>query len=332
MSFRLNYFPYVDREWFWWLFSITSHMTTFCVFVIWIVHSINLFLDYFTQNRKSVKWRKSIPKIDRLYISISITSYLTITFFLLCGMALCIMQWNIFTLICHEIVLILTSCWIIAKVFMYLTFFLRLHMVYNESKYQYNPKYLKIISAITIIENVINFISTMRYNEIDLILYDQISFAMHCNAYYPLFQYFIAGLSDIIISIGFLIAFIRPIHLILSSTVRTKDKVNNLLNLGMKSLILTANAVFSTLTMLVGVLVLNSLIITPIDCFINCLCVVLMSPYYDDRIFYRPLCCIFVHIGDKYINRNMVGSDSDDVKRKHVVVQSDEINGEETTI
>eukprot|EP01084_Bolivina_argentea_P194340 333435_1 len=291
---------YAHQEWFWWIYVLISHITTFLLILLWIWQSINVFFDLCTQNRKCLQWRSLKPPKDRLYIMTTLCSYITICLYVFTSICIIMEQWRIFSNICDNIVIIGTDFYLTAKAMMYLAFILRLHTVYRHTHYAYNYKFLIIAAIIITIVNIMNCIFTAVSNGIDLIFYDNLPFALHCNAYYPFIQYIIVGGADIIISISFLIAFVYPLNSI-QRMMSIRKSVNNLMYLGIKSLILTGIAAMSTLMFLLSLLLSSSLIFGTTDTLVNSICIILMTPYYNDTIYYKKVCCLWIKIVSKCV-------------------------------
>eukprot|EP00483_Globobulimina_turgida_P007340 UN07354 len=120
-------------------------------------------------------------------------------------------------------------------------------------------------------------------------------------------------LIDLILMIASIIAFILPINkciklLKLIQAVGTEDaeqnrkKFEKMLYAGFKCKVCVICASVTSLiwviSLLFGVFSV-SCITTGIDFIINMICLMLMTPYYDDNIWYKRLCCLCIVCCDK---------------------------------
>ena len=297
-------FIYADQIWFWYTFTIIEHVAVLIVLALWIIHSINLTQDLLTTARKSVSWRVKKPVIDTFYKVMSVFAYLTLTIFVIAGIFLGLSSYSYFDGYCKELIVMTTDCYFTAKQFMYLLFLIKLYVVYDGSSFGYKSNNLLIIGSISVLLCSINCILTIFYNGIDLFYYDNIPFAMHCNAFYPLYQYFIFAVVDVFMALFFLYSFVNPIRLLLKDTKNSNpDEI--LIQLAVKSVILTLVALLSTLIFMLFMLFTNTLLLGSIDVVINFICVLLMTPYYNEK-HYENICCILIKIGNKCVGLNEI--------------------------
>ena len=188
-----------------------------------------------------------------------------------------------------------------AKVFMYLVFFMKLDLVYETTLYEYNKTYLKLFSALIILITIIVMPFHFLTWNIDPFFYKQgisNNIAIKCNTTYNSLTAGVLALIDLVCSIGFMIAFIRPLQKISKQVDSSKAKNNDLMRVGMKTMILTGSACMSSLTLLillVSYTVVGTLFAGP-DAIINVISLMLMSSYYHDKKYFDKICCCCIKI------------------------------------
>ena len=184
---------------------------------------------------------------------------------------------------------------------MYLSFIIRLYAVYNNPIFRYNSKILKFICIIIVVWGLFIAIATAITIEPYPYYSDNHSYIKFCKPDIPALSAYAFTLYDIIFSIGSMIAFINPLRNIIKSLISaansidgklndTKHEINKLMHIGIKYAILTFVASFTTILMMINL----ALGINPhiaIDWVTNMVCMVLMTKYYDDKVFYERLCC-----------------------------------------
>ena len=138
-------FIHADKVWFWWLYTVTQHICNLIIISLWIIHSINLFLDLCTKTRKSVNWRKNRPTIDVSYKILHLFSYLSLTLFFCSATTMALANYRIFHQYCKQLLITTTDLYIIAKQFMYSLFLVKFICFYNGSSFGYKPKHLIIL-------------------------------------------------------------------------------------------------------------------------------------------------------------------------------------------
>ena len=208
--------------------------------------------------------------------------------------------------------------------FMYLAFIIRLRMVYNNPFYSYNYTLLKIaciiIIAFALGIGIITSVDTHTYP-----YYSQRhKFITFCRSDIKPYIALMTGLYDIVFSIGSMIAFINPLRKIVScilnetetereTELETENGVHQagskedrnqkrdlkrarpkelygIMNTGMEYAILTSIASFSTLLFMVAVAI-GLLPVAPFDFVTNMACLLMMTPYYDERKYFQRICC-----------------------------------------
>eukprot|EP01084_Bolivina_argentea_P223801 378592_1 len=287
---------FMHQEWFCWFELILTHCGSIILILLCIVHGINVISDLCTKQRKAVQFRQEMPSLSHSYIATASFAVLIITLFAFCVIIQSILIWNPFLFHCQYPAIILGELWLSAKQFMYLLFLLRLYKIYGDSQYSYNVNHLIIIAVLSVVWNAINCVNGSIFVDIEVTRYDNVSFAIHCQIHWPLWHLLSCGILDVTMSIIFLFAFIQPlisvIKLQISSDQMVEIQSNGLMNIGRKAFILTSITSLTTLFMLITVLFTASVSLSSIDCVVNCICIMLMSPYYSDKKYYQSLCCL----------------------------------------
>eukprot|EP01084_Bolivina_argentea_P069244 126039_1 len=249
---------------------------------------------------------KSHPK-STAYKLMSVLTMSTVTFFtltLIIGTSshfICILSLDKVTPIIYNI----------AKCSMYLVFIMRLHYVYNKSKYAYNRRLLEIWSIILIVAEVsfgiYGYLEVFHYNhQFTIFGYDVI---VCQKSHGPILLFFTLSF-EIINTITTLFAFIRPLIKIMKSLqVNYENHTNKELKYPViKTSILTLVASITTLFAIFVSIITDTDTAFIIDIPFNCLCIMLMTNYYSK--WYEKLCCVLIKCisafyGEQNIEENM---------------------------
>ena len=300
-----------DSVAFWWTEMILAIIGVPILIILSITHSYKSIKDACCRS-------KSDPnKIDRanlkLYNSLIICSLLSILLFTSTNILNIIWMWNWpfiedkleQQLIVEWLIKIGTIAWFSAKQAMYYLFLFRLHTSYKTSFFAYNVKYLIIIGIISTITVIINIVNVIIFFQVKGFYYDEYVFAVHFNSHYPFWVIMLAGGPDAIISMLFIYLFIKPLKTVIANigrTSETEDGITEIYNAGIKALVLTTMCITTTLILSLTILFTNTLIILPIDSVINCICIMMMTPYYSEQRYYQRLCFLAISFFKKYIN------------------------------
>ena len=181
-----------------------------------------------------------------------------------------------------------------ARMFTYLAFLLRLHIVYEGSAYQYNRKLLILLGIIVIIYasgvSISVFIDTYPYT--NAVYNPDWNYVMSCVPdpnMIPKRTMITVCLYDLGFSIGFIIAFINPLRKMVKHATDQKQS-QNLIQSGLKCFILVSISVMTTFIMLM-VTSAGFTLFHAIDHVTNIICVILMTKYYRKQRIYSKLCC-----------------------------------------
>ena len=289
-----------ETEFTWWMYLILFSTGVIISLIIGIIHIKNVYIDLTLsstdRNTKSTTYRL-------LSLSI-IASIILYTMSLLQGtLTLIITPTN-----CRTLILTMNWCLPAAKMFMYLALIIRLYSVYNNPLYNYNLNMIIVTCAALIIYGVILsilFVYNLRIatisdvNENGEPLPDYVSF---CS---PVPEYYLAGLVvlyDVVFNMGLMIAFINPIRKLIKSVLRSynssngmrkeeKDELAPLINTGVKFAVLASVSSLTTFILLISFVVFENAVLVPFDYNANIICMILMTPYYNDKRYYQRLCC-----------------------------------------
>ena len=267
--------------------------------ILWIKHTLNTFSDLCTSTRNSLQHRSKVPKLNTRYIA---TTSLT---------AFCITCYTITTILAvmgrFKYIISISSCAIIAKtasIFytiakasLYTLFLCWLHSVYGSSAYKYSPKLLYSVAIINTLYCVIFSALIGLYGAVQPHSLPG-SVGILCNLSYPKWFILSFGAYDIGISILFMIAFNYPLYRVRKDKIPDtgnggKQTSEILVKTGIRSKILIWTAIISTILILGFMAIVGSAMFFPVDTVINCVCIVLMAPYYPEK-YYKGLCCLCI--------------------------------------
>eukprot|EP01084_Bolivina_argentea_P309881 536053_1 len=296
-----------DNVWFWWTEVIIAIICVPILIVLCILHLYNISFDLCGNKKKKTMVHKSDPK---LYTSMMLLSMITIGLYTFLNILNIAWMWNYTSVSQSKLKYIMewdikigTISWFIAKQSMYTFFLLRLYTAYKSSIYAYNKQKLILLVIISTIAMFINIINVLIFTTIKAFYYNEISVAVHFNAYYPLWVVLMCGFPDVIISLIFIYLFLKPLKIVIDNvgkTNETKEGILELYNTGIKAFILTSMSTMTTLVFLLFILFFDALVILPIDSVINCLCIMMITPYYADHIYYQNICILPIKCSEKW--------------------------------
>jgi hypothetical protein len=187
---------------------------------------------------------------------------------------------------------------------------LRLQQLYGESQFRYGRGCMTCgFTIITICFLITVSLTRLTIHTLDL-FDDGAPFPNWCYSHPSSIAGLVIGmnvlLQDVFLSTAFVLAFFIPfrktLKLLAASSRGTKDSsiYEKIIHTGRKTLILTAVTVFSTILSMVLLLVIPLFTwIFSVDIMINIWCLMLMTPYYPDRVYYNRVCCCCVCCCDK---------------------------------
>ena len=182
------------------------------------------------------------------------------------------------------------------KCIMYLIFVLKLHLLYGGTTYEYKPLILRIFALLIILSTIIWIIflpgaPKMEYTPYDIPWSDSKYDTIYkYHTYFSRLLIICAGINELISWSVLIYAFMRPLRKLMKSVVVDDESSKEFKFLATKATILTLSSVISSIFSYIFVAVWNVSIIT--NCFdmpFNCICIMLMNPYYET--LYKRLCC-----------------------------------------
>ena len=287
-------------EFNWWIHLILFTMGMVIAWIILLIHIKNVYIDFtLTSTERKTK------SITYRLLSLSIVA--SILFYIM-SLLEAILTFIINPINCRTLILALNWCLPAAKMFMYLALVIRLYSVYNNPLYNYNLYLIKVTCIALIIYGVILCILFV-YNmpiatESNIIengepLPDYVSF---CTPVAPYYAGGLLVLYDFVFNIGLMIAFINPIRKLIKSLFESyessnemnkeeKDELTPLINTGVKFAVLVSVSSLTTFVMLMSFVLFGNAALVPFDYNTNIICMILMTPYYNEKRYYERLCC-----------------------------------------
>ena len=177
---------------------------------------------------------------------------------------------------------------------MYMAFILRLFNVYKNSIYK-----LPNITLIFVLSYII--ISCVVIVYFDWTAIDVFESYGSCHGIIPIWILFMWWTNDIITASILLYLFLKRIYKITRITIKnthinSQVVINDYKNIAIKLSVLTSIALFTEILYIVIILwiIPNFQIVIPIDMIVNIISMSLMTPFYNDKIFFQRLCCLCV--------------------------------------
>ena len=217
-----------------------------------------------------------------VYKAISILTIMSVIFFTFC-MTTLIAKYTCNQLLDKSV----SGSYQLAKCCMYLVFILRLYYVFKDSNYAYNIKFLYIWS----LSIIVVYLLLTIYGISSTTLYKSHTFCY--KEWQPL--YLLGSLLvDVINSIATCLAFVIPL---IKTLIRLKkdynydtQNTNDDFKYSVTKIVILEGVIVSTsFTAHIIGMITGTDIIFLIDTPFNCLCIMLMTSYYDK--LYKKLCC-----------------------------------------
>ena len=290
-----------DQDWRFFVANLTYGMGSIIGIIISIIHSKNAYKDL-SSSKTETKAKTSY----KLILSTTLASIYCYTWGMIIGCPGFIQFLNSFNAsYCKWMVINVTWAYALSKMFMYLSWIIRLYAVYNNPIFKYNITALKITGIITVLCAFVFAISSSFTSDPYPYISDKHDYIRFCHPNTDAIVTALTGVYDIALSIGAMIAFIKPlrniIECLLSSNTeiesQTVNEARKLMQIGIKCAILTTTASFTTILFLITLAILGSGPILPIDFVTNMVCMILMTKYYEDK-HYKRICCGVVKCGD----------------------------------
>jgi len=184
---------------------------------------------------------------------------------------------------------------------MYWVFIWRLFTVYRQSAYSYPRKCILIFAAVFLIW--CTFVTVLIWAVVGakVFTYGGASYPNWCapgeNVILTVGS--LVFLSDILVAIGFLFAFLRPLRKTIKAVKASDDGsrsnvTRRIIYAGTKTTIITAVGTISTVIFTIMAIITGIGLFGATDPLVNSVCVVLMASYYPDKKYYEKICCCFI--------------------------------------
>eukprot|EP01084_Bolivina_argentea_P182976 315810_1 len=300
------------------------------------IHCYKFIQDLRDKNKNNEYKGKRIPlsTITNVVTVIVIASFTIIIVFITLFTVMYLWNDNIY-IICSLPVLQMHCCgYTFGKGCMYLLFVMRLYSVYHDTTFEFNHYILKA-SAIYVIIMTIT-LTTLGYITIFPIPYT-FTFnnkSIHfCNGAIPMYTAILFVGNDFFITIISLYAFTLPLRKMIKKLddgdycQKASHKFKFSSN---KITILSLTAVCSTFIGMMFLFFAGSNALLWIDCVVNCICMMLMTPYYPG--VYAKLCCGLIKIVDLINSKQKIIENIPDVEnetdiQKDVCISEHETRG-----
>ena len=322
-----------------------------------IIHTRNYCFDFYTKERKSVlSARKKPPTITTSYKLVSLCTLINLYMTLIYIFGALYNELVITSLTECKIGLTISLTYLITKLLVYYVFQLRLHLVYKDSKYGISTRkqicfglFLFIYCFVTIIWYIIMGIGNATVatshdsDESDETVTDGWYFDTDFDKRIKICSltpswYFILYWSvfDTVINIVYVVLFVGPVSKIikqLKNNNTSHDKKNARIRERMRALglkVAIISCVLAITTIITGIFFgggVNNMQINIgcIDVSIHATCLLLMTPYYRDDLYYHRLCylCICCCDRNKYtVDIYVAGATSREYNDKDTTIRS----------
>jgi len=285
-------------EWVWfWSYNIAAVL----MLILCLVHTYKVYQDLFTPERESLSHRKTKPELTSQY---KFLQYLTLcvlwlhfgdSFFF--GLEMATYSWS------HETCRALNNVggWflVIGKGCMYMFFMYRLIIAFERSTFGYNKRILigigwaNVVFAI-IVESITTYLTAKHW----VYAQDVDEFPNPCfpinDSHYVGFFPITMQVWDLVMNSLSLALFLYPLRRLLA--IDNVMSVQHVMKyLAIKYSILTFVAFLTTMIFWLMVHVApNEYFLVAFDVVINSFCIMLMTAYYPDGVYYEKLCCCFL--------------------------------------
>ena len=285
-----------------------------------IGHSFNYYDDFCTRDRKRVtKHRRNAPEINGGYRLVSVCTLLCVVSSEIYAIDNIYNTFFVTSKMGCKISLITTCIYIFGKFCVYCVFQIRLHLVYGKSEY-----------GISIRKQLIFFVFSLSYASFAVIYFSIFGVLQEPNGWEFDFvklnnsninsiikicfitpiDWFVAVvvIFDVVFNLIYCILFIIPIFKILKNMNNNNIDDDNDKNDSSKNKMIAVGSKVSILSMVMFITTMISgffwgggiknlqIDFGNLDLVIHASCIVLMTPYYPDYIFYNKLCkcCIII--------------------------------------
>ena len=267
-------------------------------------HLANVASDICT---KYMHWGKNHePKRTKEYILSAILISCSLAFYLFASIVSALDD----TFACQFMDYVGLNTWMSAKVFMYLTFILRLRIIYKGTSFEYNPRMLLIFACVVICYALSMMVfSAFLVSASSTYAEDEDGSNARCelDTQHILYWLYMVGylLSDLSFTVAFLVAFLKPFL----ESLKLNGIANHrkLIDIGFKITLSVSVALISSQLMLLGLIFVPSSLnlqwlVVPlvIDSVVNTVCLLITTPYYRNQTFYNRFCCCCLRLRRGY--------------------------------
>lgn len=201
------------------------------------------------------------------------------------------------------------SLFAFSKLFVYYDYIQILHLVYGVLKYTIKKPILQTGAVIVTFHSLVVAFLLVYYVIIDndnstfAIIHQKSPYNLYTCLYSPPWWWIgLWSIFDVLANLLFLSLFMIPIRRIIQSGDQSRLVIAGF---GIKYAILSLVLFFSTAIVACAFMFFDFNIIS-LDLLINSICLLLMEPYYPDKLYFNRLCscCIFICDRDNYLKIN----------------------------
>eukprot|EP01083_Nonionella_stella_P294944 1002429_1 len=178
--------------------------------------------------------------------------------------------------------------YVLGKCFMYIVYISRLHIVYSDSTFAYNPKILVALFVCVIMNAIFQITFFEFFVAFYIKIYNYPNGERLCRVTLPKTNLITTAMLDLLIASLCTYLFIRPLLILDREQNQTKCN-DSFSRIVLKYSLLAFISVSSTVLILGGMAVTNITSIVTMDIVINCVCLMFFSDYYDYH--YKIVCC-----------------------------------------
>eukprot|EP01084_Bolivina_argentea_P299841 516896_1 len=309
-----------------WASAIAYNFFGICMATTLTIHSIKVYQDLYTKDRRSVAHRRNKPTLTKSYRLVNILTLVSMCCYSMSTFSGIPSPFATSDLDC-DISMTMVIMFIQAgKTSMYILFLTRLYTIYEHSAYSYSKKCIGFFTVLNALYGLMMIaLSIIIVNAITHV-YGHHDYPNWCGSAGEEIYMILATcvvLQDMSGAIGFIIAFMIPLRKTLKAIENSGDGadpkvIRKILYAGTKTAVLTGAATCSTLILLTFTATLTGAFSIP-DQLVNQICMMLMTAYYPDAVYYQNICCLCIRCCDK---RARPESENEQRLREHQEVSS----------
>eukprot|EP01084_Bolivina_argentea_P178695 308833_1 len=234
-----------EQEWFWLTKVSIQSVSSFILICLCLYHCYQTIRDFYMTK---LLFQKTPPAIKYA----NILTCIAITLFTLSAVSVLFKQSVFFISYCLIIDAAATITFVLAKMVLFTVLFLKLHIVYKSSQYEYSQLKLKAIAAVIIMYDLIFLMFYTIIHQVEPYKYDTITYGINCNPVYIPSIMMALTIPTVLCPIGFTIAFIRPLKKISNTT---KSESQDWIKAGWKVAVIVCPTFISTFTLMLLVMI-----------------------------------------------------------------------------